>query len=90
MPEIAVQRGAFAATLKVATSEIFGRPSKEGDLQNNSPSKVSKLVLGEVKEVEVGVVNTHLATWYSEAEAKWSQVMSETTSDIFAIQAVPL
>ena len=51
---------------------------------------MSKLVLGEVKEVEVGVVNTHLATWYSEAEAKWSQVMSETTSDIFAIQAVPL
>ena len=50
---------------------------------------MSKLVLGEVKEVEVGVVNTHLATWYSEAEAKWSQVMSETTSDIFAIQAVP-
>jgi len=36
--------------------------------------KVSKVVLGEVKEVEVGVVNTHLATWYSETEAKWSQV----------------
>ena len=51
---------------------------------------MSKLVLGEVKEVEVGVVNTHLDSWYSEAEAKWSQVMSETTSDIFAIQAVPL
>ena len=49
-------------------------------------------MLGEVKEVEVGVVNTHLATWYSETEAKWSQVMSMTTSDIFvtAIQAVPL
>ena len=40
---------------------------------------MSKLVLGEVKEVEVGVVNTHLATWYSETEAKWSQVM--ITSD---------
>ena len=54
--------------------------------------KVSKLVLGEVEEVEVGVVNTHLASWYSETEAKWSQVMSKTTSDIFvtAIQAVPL
>ena len=26
VPEIAVQRGAFAATIKVATSEIFGRP----------------------------------------------------------------
>ena len=47
-----------------------------------------KLVLGEVKEVEVGIVNTHLATWYSETEAKWSQVMSKTTSDIVtAIQA---
>ena len=49
-------------------------------------------MLGEVKEVEVGVVNTHLATWYSETEAKWSQVMSKTTSDIFvtAIQVLPL
>ena len=42
---------------------------------------MSKLVLGEVKEVEVGVVNTHLATWYSETEAKWSQVMKKFTSD---------
>ena len=50
-------------------------------LRKNSPSKVSKLVLGEVKEVEVGVVNTHLATWYSETEAKWSQVMKKFTSD---------
>ena len=39
-------------------------------------------MVGEVKEVEVGIVNTHLATWYSETEAKWSQVMSKTTSDI--------
>ena len=76
--------------------DIFNKSGKQKQilsssilLHNNSPSKVSKLVLGEVKEVEVGVVNTHLATWYSEAEAKWSQVMSETTSDIFAIQAVP-
>ena len=38
--------------------------------------KVSKVVMGEVKEVEVGVVNTHLATWYSDTEAKWSQVYS--------------
>ena len=36
--------------------------------------KVSKVVMGEVKEVEVGVVNTHLATWYSDTEEKWSQV----------------
>ena len=36
--------------------------------------KVSKVVMGEVKEVEVGVVNTHLATWYSDTEARWSQV----------------
>ena len=41
------------------------------------------MVLGEVKEVEVGVVNTHLATWYSETEAKWSQVMNKGISDIF-------
>ena len=40
------------------------------------PVKVSKVVMGEVKEVEVGVVNTHLATWYSDTEAKWSQVYS--------------
>ena len=33
-----------------------------------------KVVRGEVKEVKVGVVNTHLATWYSETEEKWSQV----------------
>ena len=39
------------------------------------PVKVSKVVMGEVKEVEVGVVNTHLATWYSDTEAKWSQVI---------------
>jgi len=51
VPEIVIQRGAIAATIKV-----------------------SKVVLGEVKEVEVGVVNTHLATWYSQTEAKWSQV----------------
>ena len=36
--------------------------------------KVSKLVMGDLKEVEVGVVNTHLATWYSDTEEKWSQV----------------
>ena len=36
--------------------------------------KVSKVVMGEVKEVEVGVVNTHLATWYSDTEEMWSQV----------------
>ena len=36
--------------------------------------KVSKVVMGEVKEVEVGVVNTHLATWYSDTEERWSQV----------------
>ena len=35
---------------------------------------MSKVVMGEVKEVEVGVVNTHLATWYSDTEEKWSQV----------------
>ena len=32
------------------------------------------VVMGEVKEVEVGVVNTHLATWYSDTEERWSQV----------------
>ena len=37
--------------------------------------KVSKVVKGEVKEVEVGVVNSHLGTWYSDTEAKWSQVL---------------
>ena len=86
VPEIAVQRGAFAATLKVATSQFCPEfwtvlLSSSLLLRNNSPSKVSKLVLGEVKEVEVGVVNTHLATWYSETEAKWSQVMKKLTSD---------
>ena len=35
---------------------------------------MSKVVMGEVKEVEVGVVNTHLATWYSDTEERWSQV----------------
>ena len=35
---------------------------------------MSKVVMGEVKEVEVGVVNTHLATWYSDTETRWSQV----------------
>ena len=40
-------------------------------------------MLGEVKEVEVGVVNTHLASWYSATEEKWSQVTRKTTTDIF-------
>ena len=40
------------------------------------------MVLGEVKEVEVGVVNTHLATWYSETEAKWSQVMGKNIKNM--------
>ena len=32
------------------------------------------MVMGEVKEVKVGVVNTHLCTWYSETEDRWSEV----------------
>ena len=69
---------------------IFNRSGKQKQilrcsilLRNNSPLKVSKLVVGEVKEVEVGIVNTHLATWYSETEAKWSQVMNKSILDIF-------
>ena len=65
--ELAAQRGAFAATLKVAPVFCFAR-------KYNPSLKVSKMVMGEVKEVEVGVVNTHLATWYSDTEEKWSQV----------------
>ena len=32
------------------------------------------MVMGQVKEVKVGVVNTHLGTWYSETEDRWSEV----------------
>ena len=46
--------------------------------------KVSKVVMGEVKEVEVGVVNTHLATWYSDTEARWSQVRVGRTGPDFS------
>ena len=35
---------------------------------------MSKMVMGQVKEVKVGVVNTHLGTWYSETEDRWSEV----------------
>ena len=70
--ELAAQRGAFAATLKVDSSILAHKIVAMKKL----PVKVSKVVMGEVKEVEVGVVNTHLATWYSDTEAKWSQVYS--------------
>ena len=69
MKELAAQRGAFAATLKVASRYRIAVV-----MRYNHPVKVSKMVKGEVKEVEVGVVNTHLATWYSDTEEMWSQV----------------
>ena len=69
--ELAAQRGAFSATLKVDSSILAHKIVAMKKL----PVKVSKVVMGEVKEVEVGVVNTHLATWYSDTEAKWSQVI---------------
>ena len=40
---------------------------------------MSKMVMGEVKEVKVGVVNTHLGTWYSETEDRWSEVKINCT-----------
>ena len=35
--------------------------------------------MGEVKEVKVGVVNTHLGTWYSETEDRWGEVKINCT-----------
>ena len=44
--------------------------------------RVSKVVRGVKREVVVGVVNTHLATWYDPTEEKWSKVREEQGEEV--------
>jgi endonuclease/exonuclease/phosphatase family metal-dependent hydrolase len=50
-----------------------------------STLEVRKEVAGVVRELRVAVVNTHLATWYSATEEKWSGVREAQADEVLTL-----